>query len=152
MALPSVVGDLPDRLARLVPERFLRAERLLPAVPLDERAVRPKLPRLDVVGEERVQDPAEPRAVLRIHHGHDQLDAPVEVARHPVGAPDEDLRVAAVSELEDAGVLEEAVDDRHHPDVLAQSLYPWPKQARSTDVEVDPDARLRRLVERIGQG
>src|SRR6185295_18911162 len=92
-------------LARFVPERFLRSERLLAAVPLHKGTVRPKLPSLHVVGEERIQDAAEPRPVLRIHDRHDQLDPTVEVARHPIRATDEDLRVAAVSKLEDSRVL-----------------------------------------------
>ena len=40
-----------------------------------------------------------------------RLDAPVEVARHHVGAADVDLLVAAVPEVEDARVLEEPPQD-----------------------------------------
>ena len=40
-----------------------------------------------------------------------QLDALVEIARHPVCAREIDLFVAAVEKVIDAGVLEEAVDD-----------------------------------------
>ena len=60
---------------------------------------------------------AEHGVLDRDHH----LDATMEVARHPVGARDVDLVLAAVREVEDAPVLEEAVDDRAHLDGLAHA-------------------------------
>jgi len=47
----------------------------------------------------------------RIFNGGDQLDAPVEVALHPVGASDVDVSVAAVLEVVDAAVFKKATDD-----------------------------------------
>ena len=44
-------------------------------------------------------------------HLCERLDAVVEIALHHVGAADVDLLVAAVLEVEDARVLEEAADD-----------------------------------------
>ena len=55
-------------------------------------------------------------------HREEELDAPVEVARHPVGAREVDLLVAAVPEVEDARVLEEAVHDRDDLDRVARAL------------------------------
>ena len=53
-----------------------------------------------------------------------QLDALVEVARHPVGARQVDLLVAAVQEVVDARVLEEAIDDGDDLDVVADAGTP----------------------------
>ena len=46
----------------------------------------------------------------------------LQVAPHPVGAGEIDLFVAAVAEVEDAGVFQEAVDDRADLDVLGDAL------------------------------
>src|SRR5215213_8133049 len=48
----------------------------------------------------------------------------------------------------DPGVLEEAPDDRDDADVLAYAGHPCPQAADAADVQVDPDAGLRGLVER----
>ena len=67
-----------------------------------------------------------------------QLHARVEIARHQVGRADVDDRLVAVAlEREDARVLEEAADDRVHPDVLRDALDPGlrqqiPRTLRST--------------------
>src|SRR6266436_6741455 len=59
----------------------------------------------------------------RIFHRTEQFDAPVEVARHPVGRRQEYLRFRrrqrlAVAETDDACMLEEAADDALDADIL----------------------------------
>ena len=51
---------------------------------------------------------------------HD-LDAAAEVARHPVGRGEEDLRLVAVLEIGDPRVLEVLVDDADDPDVVGDA-------------------------------
>ena len=57
--------------------------------------------------------------MARVGEPHQGLDPAVEVAVHHVGAADEDHRLAAAAEEEDARVLEEAAEDRADLDVLA---------------------------------
>ena len=66
-----------------------------------------------------------------------RLDPAIEVARHHVGRSDHVLGVVAsgLAEAEDAGVLEEAADDRTHGDPLRQAGHAGPQAA---------DARARR--------
>src|ERR1700687_2360358 len=77
----------------------------------------------------------------------DNLHAPVEMARHPVRRPEVDLFVAVVPEIEDARVLEEASDDAHHFDAIADSRYSRPEAADAADDEIDVHSTLRRVVE-----
>ena len=66
-----------------------------------------------------------------------QLDALVEVARHPVGAGEVDLLLAAVQEIVDARVLEKTIDDRDHLDVLAVPGHAGPQRADAAHVQAD---------------
>ena len=59
-----------------------------------------------------------------ILEGDHHLDPTVEVARHPVGARDVHVVLAAVAEPEDPPVLEEAVDERAHFDRLGDAGRP----------------------------
>ena len=85
-------------------------------------------------------------AILDRHH---DLDAAMEVARHPVRARDVDLVLAGVREVEDAPVLEVAIDDRAHLDVVAHAGHLRAQAADAADDERDRHARLRRAVERL---
>lgn len=58
-----------------------------------------------VVGEVGRKKREEALLVRFFSHGHHELDAVVEVPRHPVGGRDEDVFLAAVVEVEDAAVL-----------------------------------------------
>src|SRR5260221_486752 len=83
--------------------------------------------------------------VLNRHQG---LDAPVEIARHPVRRGDEDLGVVgwqlvAVGEADDAAMLEEAADDALDADILGQAGHPGPQAADAADDEVDLNPRHR---------
>ena len=118
-------------------------------------AVRQDPPALLVVGEVGDHDLVEHLLVHgRIEDRHDRLDAPVEVARHHVGRADIDQRLRrrqamAVAEAEDAGVLEEAADDRLDADVLRQAGNAGPQAADAAHDEVDLDAGRAGVVERV---
>ena len=118
-------------------------------------SVRQDPPALLVVGEIGDHDLAEDLLVDgRIEDGHDRLDPAVEVARHHVGRADEDLgfrrrQAVAVAEAIDAGVLEEAPDDRLHADALGQAGNAGPETADAAHDEVDLDAGLAGVVERV---
>ena len=81
--------------------------------------------------------------------GDEEFDAFFEVAGHPVGGGDEDLRSAAVVEVEDPGVFEEAVDDGDHGDVAGSLAAAGFEAADAADVEFDFDAGAGGLVEGV---
>ncbi len=89
------------------------------------------------------------RAGRRIAHREDHLAALEEVARHPVGRAEIDFVVAAVGEVEDARVLQEAADDGAHADAFRQAFDAGPQDAEAANDQVDLDSRLRGLVERL---
>ena len=62
--------------------------------------------------------------------GEDDFAALEEVAGHPVGGAEVDFVVAAVGEVEDAGVLEEAADDGADADALGQAFDAGAEDAR----------------------
>ena len=63
----------------------------------------------------------------RVGDGHERLDPAVEVAVHHVGAADPVL--VGAHEVEDPRVLEEAPEDRAHPDVLREARHARPQRA-----------------------
>ena len=77
------------------------------------------------------------------------LDAPEEVALHPVGAGAVELGLAAVAEVAHARMLEEAADDRAHADVLRHARHSRPQRADAAHDEVDLHAGARRVVQRL---
>src|SRR4051812_25082441 len=80
------------------------------------------------------------------------LHATAQVAVHPVGGSDVDLRVAAVTKVEDATVLQEAVDDGDDPHVFAQPLDAGPQSADPAADEVDLYARLTGPIDCLNDG
>ena len=58
----------------------------------------------------------------RVADREDDFAALEEIARHPVGRAEVDFVVAAVGEVEDAGVLEEAADDGADADAARRGL------------------------------
>ncbi len=57
---------------------------------------------------------------------HQRLDAPVEVARNPIGRGDEDFRLirrqlVAVAEADDSAMLEEPADDALNANVIREA-------------------------------
>src|SRR5439155_6300264 len=79
----------------------------------------------------------------------DDLDAPIEIARHQVRAADERLLCAAVAEVPRAAVLQEAADDAPHADVVADARHAGTKNGDAADEQIDLHARLRRAVQQI---
>ena len=77
------------------------------------------------------------------------FDAAVEVARHPVGARNEHFVLSAVLEVGDAGVLEEAIDERAHLDAFADAGDLGAQAADAAHEKRDGDAGLRRVIERV---
>ena len=71
-------------------------------------AVGSERPRLGVVGQIGLQVVEDAIAMLLALDREADLDAPEEVALHPVGARAEDLGIAVVVKVEDARVFEEA--------------------------------------------
>src|SRR5438067_9518936 len=87
------------------PAVALRRPQPLPA------SVRPQLPGLRVVRQERLEDRLQLVPCLRVLDRHDDLDAVVEVAGHQVGAAEQVRLAVAGLEAEEAAVLEEAAED-----------------------------------------
>src|SRR6185312_2696083 len=117
------------RQARIGHEIFVGVEGFLARRRLYARggAVRQERPALLAVLEIRHHDLPEH---LFVHGGIEDraqhFDAAVEIARHHVGRRNINRRLGmrqrvAVAEAIDAAVLEEAADDRLHPDVLGQA-------------------------------
>jgi len=75
-----------------------------------------------------------------------------EIAGHPVCGAEIDFVAAAVGEVEDAGVLEETADDGADADVFRQALDAGAEDGEAADDEVDLDAGLRGLIERLNDG
>src|SRR6185503_15883555 len=151
LLLGRLPGARAEVLAVVVEQRLLAAQGLL-AAGLGARVgpVGQEPPRLLVVRErqlERLGEDARAQALVEDREAH--LEAPEEVALHPVGARAQELLLAAGEEVVDARVLEEAPDDRAHPDVVGHAADPWPEAADAAHEQIDLDARLRGLVERL---
>src|SRR5712664_1628408 len=82
------------------------------------RAIGAQLPGEDVVGELDLEDLGEAGAQLQVGDRDHRLDPAVQVALHDVGGTEVVIGLGAAAETEDARVLEEAADDRTHPDPL----------------------------------
>src|SRR5439155_8290238 len=106
---------------------------------------------LDTVGELDVEDLLEPLPQGRSQDREGDLDAMVEVPRHPVRGGEEVLLVAAIEEIVDARVLEEAIDDRDDADSLGQSGYAGPEAADPPDDQVDVHPRLARRAQLVDE-
>src|SRR5206468_9598305 len=72
-----------------------------------------------------------------VEDGEAQLDAPEEIAPHPVGAGQIEIFLAAVEEIEDARVFEKPPYDRTHAYILGQ---------RSEERRVGKESRTRRAA------
>src|SRR5438045_1325884 len=83
------------------------------------KAVRPQRARVDVVAQVSIKNFLlqvlfEPGIVDRT----DDLNAAVQITRHPVRAADINLFITVVREIQDAAVLKKASDDAAHSDIL----------------------------------
>ena len=86
---------------------------------------------------------------FRRFNGKDDLDAPAQVAIHPVGRADVDLRIAVVAEIKDPAVLQEAIDDGDDADVFTQPRQLRPQGANAAANDVDFDASLTGPIKRL---
>src|SRR6185437_16126823 len=78
----------------------------------------------------------------RIFDRKHRLDAFVEVARHPVGAAEIQLGLAAILEEIDAAVFEEAADDAADLDPATESANSGDQRALAAYEQIDVHARL----------
>src|SRR3989454_1204145 len=113
-------------------------------------AVGEQLAHLDGVREDGLQDvPHDARLKRWILDREERFDPSPEVARHPVGAGQKDLGIAAVLEVENAAVLEVLVHDARDPDGLRNARKPGTQAADAPDHELDGDAALRGAVQGV---
>ena len=82
---------------------------------------------------------------LRIDHREVDLDAPIEVPRHPVRTAQIQIGIPSVLEVEHARVFQELVHDTHDADALGHSRQSWTETANPTNDEIDLDSRLREM-------
>ena len=74
--------------------------------------------------------------------GSNRFHSPIEIPRHPIRAPEVELLVATVREVEQSRMLEEPADDADHPDAVAYTRDAGTQTADATHDEVDFHARL----------
>src|SRR5262249_17826264 len=91
----------------------------LPRAKLHPASFRAQLPRGAVVGEPDVERADDLLLRPTVLDRSDELDSMVEVARHQVRAAEEELRLRAGVEDEEAAVLEDAAGDAAHAAPLA---------------------------------
>ena len=104
--------------------------------------------RLDVVAQvDRQYVVAQASHEGLVFDGEEHLDAPVQVARHEVGAAHQHFFGAAVAKPVDAAVFEEPADDAGHLDVVAHAGNAGPQRAHAAHQQVDLHARLGGPVE-----
>src|ERR1017187_6175335 len=108
-----------------------------------------ELARFGIVLEGCPQDANQPGLGRRVDNGHEQLDAAVEVARHPVGAGNKNERFAAMMKIQDAAVFEETVHNADDPDVLTQFRDTGPQTADAANIKLNLHALLRSAVQRL---
>ena len=70
----------------------------------------------------------------------------LKVSLHRIGRTDVVLFFAAVSEIENTTMFEEAPDNTDDTDVFGQTGNPWTQAARITHDEINPHARPRGVV------
>src|ERR1700716_3634509 len=73
----------------------------------------------------------------------------MQIARHPVGAAEVDLRLAAVLEIKDSAVLEEPAHDTADADAIADTTNPRPQRANAAHEQINVHSCLRSAVERL---
>src|SRR5262249_34254707 len=100
----------------------------------------------EIRGEHFVADAL---AQLRILNGEKNFDTGVKITLHPVRAAEVEVGVAAVLEIEDAAVLEEAAHHAADPDAAADAAETGNERTLAANDEVNFDACLRRAIERL---
>src|SRR6185369_1659070 len=84
-----------------------------------------------------------------VGHLDQGFDPAIQVAVHQVGRADPVLLVAVVAEPDHPRMLQEAADDRAHPDVLRQPRYPRAQGADAAHDEIDPYPDLTGPVQSV---
>src|SRR5258706_11034961 len=79
----------------------------------------------------------QPLAQDAILDGKCQFDAPEKIARQPIGAADEDLRLTGVLKIIDPAVFQKTVHDTAHGNVFAEALETGPKTTNAADNQVN---------------
>src|SRR5258706_8296874 len=79
----------------------------------------------------------EPLAQVSVLDGECQFDASEEVARQPIGAAEENLRLASILKIIDPAVFQKPVHDAAHSNVFAETLEARPKAADPPDNQID---------------
>src|SRR5262249_39046266 len=103
---------------------------------------------LHVVREVLCQDlVANTAAQLSIFDRENQLDSPVEIARHQVGAAGMNLLIAAVTKIKNPAVLEKAANHARYTDCFAHARNARAQAADPADEQVDLHSGLRGAVE-----
>src|SRR5690606_3518048 len=102
----------------------------------DVRAVRAQRPRIRIV-QHIIQNAIERGAVFLCAYRRDHLHTLGQVARPPVGRPDEILGLAGVVEAVDARMLEKPAQLADDADVLRHALDAGPQAADLADHHVD---------------
>ncbi len=108
-------------------------------------SIRAQLPGLSVVREIGLEVAQDAFAVLAPLDREGHLDAPEEIAFHPVGARAVQIVRAVVVEIVDARVFQEPADDRAHLDVVGDARNAGAQGADAAHDEVDAARRLSRL-------
>src|SRR5271166_5978805 len=83
----------------------------------------------------------------RVFNRYQCFDAPVEIARHPIGRTDEHLgpirgQLVAVAEANDATMLKKPPDDAFDADVLGKARNARPQTADAAHHQIDAHPRL----------
>src|SRR6267142_4255469 len=140
-----------NRRHRLV-EALLRPEPGL-SVPPDTHgaSVGEDAPSLHGIGKLDLEDLADLDLEVRIQHRECDLDAAVEVARHPVCGGEQVFRVLTVLEVENPRVLEVAVDDGDDADPRREPRHRGAQATHTAHDQVDPYARLAGAVQLLDQ-
>src|SRR5215472_18661534 len=150
MGARAPARDLHQRLVGAAP---FRAVDLSLRLKLGIRPVGAQDPGQPPVAQADIQDLPQlfPRALRQ--DGRDDLDAPGEIAVHPVRGPDEELSVhgtvVAVGEVKDPRVLEESPNDRPDADSLGPAGNAGPEAAETAHDEIDGHARTGGLDQRL---
>ena len=82
-----------------------------------------------------------------VFDGKEHFNPAIKVARHQIGATRENQFLAAVVEVIEPAVFQEAADDANDADVLAHSRDAWAQAAGSANQEINPHACYRSFVE-----
>src|SRR5712664_1463052 len=73
----------------------------------------------------------------------------MQIARHPIGAAQVDLRLAAVLEIKDSAVLEEPPHDTAHADAVADATNSRSQRAYASYEQIDVHTCLRSAVKSL---